>query len=358
MVALNMVSDIGSVRLGRLLEYFEKPENIFKASVGKLTQALGIGGKIAAQITSLKNADLKNELSAAERLGLEIITLYDSGYPPALKNIPAAPILLYAKGELKKEDSLAIGIVGSRRASFYGMNTAERFSFELAQNNFTVVSGLARGIDTCAHKGALKAGGRTIAVIGSGFNHIYPPENIDLAGQISETGAVVSEFSVNTRPLPNNFPRRNRVISGLSLGVLVVEAALNSGAIITADFALEQGREVFAVPGKIDSANSSGVNGLIKQGAKLVSCVEDITEEFVQPSGAVIRGAAMPDENFVLDNNEEARVYGMINKNSVQLDELLEKTSLDIPRISDILLRLRLKKLVRELPGKQYVRRE
>lgn len=356
LVALNMVTDVGSVRLNKLLEYFEKPENIFKASVRKLAEVLGIGAKISGQIASLKKEDLMKEISSVEKLHLKIITLYDKDYPENLKNIPGAPIVLYVSGELKEEDKSAIGIVGSRRASFYGLSSAEKFGFELAQNNFTVVSGMARGIDTCAHRGALKARGRTIAVVGSGFNNIYPSENKELAEEISKSGAVISEFPVDTKPLAHNFPRRNRLISGLSLGVLVVEAAQNSGALITADFALEQGRDVFAIPGKVDSANSFGTNELIKQGAKLASCVGDILEEFVQPVKPPVKEAKKANKNKVLDDGDEVKVYDLINEESIQLDDLVEKANLDIPRISDILLRLRLKKLVQELPGKQYVR--
>ena len=356
LVSLNTILDIGSVRLSRLLEYFGKPENILKAPTEELTHVFGIADKIAAKIASLRKEDLSKEFASAKKLGLKIITLYDKDYPENLKNIPGAPIVLYIKGELKEEDKSAIAIVGSRRASFYGMSCAERFGFELAENKFSVVSGMARGIDTCAHRGALKASGRTIAVIGSGFNHLYPLENERLAEEISLSGAVISEFPIDTKPLPHNFPRRNRLISGLSLGVLVVEAAGNSGALITADFALEQGREVFAIPGKVDSNNSFGTNELIKQGAKLVSCADDIMDEFILPSKPLVKEAARENKNESLVDCNEAKVYDLINEKSVQLDELVEKSSLDIPQISDILLKLRLKKLVRELPGKQYIR--
>lgn len=359
LVALNMVTDVGSVRLNKLLEYFEKPENIFKASVRKLAEVLGIGAKISGQIASLTKEDLMKEISSVEKLHLKIITLYDKDYPENLKNIPGAPIVLYVSGELKEEDKSAIGIVGSRRASFYGLSSAEKFGFELAQNNFTVVSGMARGIDTCAHRGALKARGRTIAVIGSGFNNIYPSENKELAEEISKSGAVISEFPVDTKPLAHNFPRRNRVISGLSLGVLVVEAAQNSGALITADFALEQGRDVFAIPGKVDSANSFGTNELIKQGAKLVSSTDDILEEFNLKAdvGSIPRLTERKEpRDLILVNCEEAVLYDLLSKQPLFIDEIVESTDFDLSRIMEALLGLQLKKLVKQLPGKQFIR--
>ena len=220
---------------------------------------------------------------------------------------------------------------------------------------------MARGIDTSAHKGALKQGGRTIAVIGSGFNDIYPQENAGLAEEISRSGAVVSEFPMEMAPLRQNFPRRNRIISGLSMGVLVAEAAQNSGALITADFALEQGREVFALPGKVDSATSYGTNGLIKQGAKLVSCVEEILEDLqICPAAKSQhnRNAAVGPALDTGMQQEEDKVYSLIPEESIELDSLAEKTNMDIPKISGILLKLQLKKLIKQLPGKQFIKNQ
>ncbi|MDD4953467.1 MAG: DNA-processing protein DprA [Candidatus Omnitrophica bacterium] len=356
LVALNMACDIGSTRLKKLLEYFGKPQEILEAPQEKLNAVAGIGENIASRIRALKSEDISKEFKSAQRLGLKILTPEDAEYPHNLKYIYDPPIVLYVKGELEPEDSLALGIVGSRRASFYGLSCAQRFAEELSAHNFTIVSGMARGVDTAAHRGALKAGGRTIAVIGSGFNNIYPQENVGLAEEIAASGAVISEFSINTQPLPQNFPRRNRIISGLSLGILVVEAAQNSGAMITADCALEQGREVFALPGKVDSATSFGPNTLIKQGAKLVCAVEDILEEFnLLPQEAKKEKVENTDKaNAVI--SQESQVYELISSESIHLDELLEKTKLDIPRVSGILLSLQLKKLIRQLPGKQFVR--
>ncbi len=357
-VALNLIGDIGSIRLHKLLSYFEKPEKILNASQEKLTQILGMGEKLTSRINSFKKEDLNKELDLIKRLNLQIVTLDDKNYPANLKNIPDPPIVLYIKGEIKKEDNNSIAIVGSRRASFYGLSSTENFARELSERGFTIISGMARGIDTQAHKGALKQNGRTLAVMGSGFNYIYPPENKELSEEISQNGAVISEFPINTKPLKQNFPQRNRVISGLSLGVLVVEAARNSGALITADFALEQGREVFALPGKVDSQNSYGTNGLIKQGAKLVSCVEDIVEEFNWrlTSNKAKTGEKIEDNLNLSINDEESRLYNLVSHEPIILDDIAEKLNLDISQISDILLKLQLKKLVRELPGKQFVR--
>ncbi|MFA5145391.1 MAG: DNA-processing protein DprA [Candidatus Omnitrophota bacterium] len=356
LIGLNLVSDIGSIRLNKLLEFFHKPENILKASPEELTAVSGIGEKTAHKIRSLKKEELDKEFSLAKKHGLKILTLDDSGYPENLKNIPDPPIVLYVKGELKAEDKFSIGIVGSRRASFYGLDNARKFALDLADKGLTIVSGMARGIDTYAHRGALKAGGRTIAVLGSGFNNIYPQENKGLAEEISGSGAVISEFPINMLPLRQNFPRRNRLISGISLGILVAEAARNSGALITADFALEQGREVFALPGKVDSSTSYGTNELIKQGAKLVSCLDDILEELlVAPLNKNCKPQAAPEECSPV-NDEERRVYELIKKQSILMDEIAERTSFDIPKISDILLKLEIKKLVRQLPGKQFAK--
>jgi len=358
-VALNMVAEIGSIRLRKLLEIFKEPENILKAPLKELIAASGIGQKIAQKIRSVKKEDLNKELTQAKSLGLKILTLDEPDYPENLKNIPDPPIVLYVKGELKPEDKFSIGIVGSRRASFYGLNNAEKFASDLSSKGFTIISGMARGIDTYAHQGAIKAGGRTIAVMGSGFNRIYPEENKELANEITKNGAVISEFPLDTEPFKQNFPRRNRVISGLSLGVLVVEAARNSGALITADFALEQGREVFALPGKVDADNSFGTNGLIKQGAKLVSCADEILEEFVvsvTSGGRTKEKKGQVHKSDLVNSKEESEVYNLITSQSVQLDELAEKTNMEIPALSAILLKLQFKKLIRQLPGKQFVR--
>ena len=235
---------MGSIRLKKLLAHYSAPEEIFSVSTKELMGVSGIGESIAEGIHRITGQVIDQELDLAKKQGAEVITYDDDSYPVNLKEIHDPPIVLYLKGVLKTQDVISLAIVGSRRASFYGLSQAEHFAGELAVRGITVISGMARGIDTSAHRGALKAGGRTLAVMGSGFSHPYPPENKDLMEEIAESGVVISEFSLSTPPLRANFPRRNRIISGLSLGVLVVEAARNSGALITADFALEQGREV------------------------------------------------------------------------------------------------------------------
>lgn len=354
LVSLNLVGNVGRTRLNKLLSYFDRIEDIFQASPQELMAIAGIGPEISGRIRSFKNKDLEKELKLSQDLGIKIVTIEE--FPQNLQNIFDPPLVLYVKGEFKKEDDLSVGIVGSRRASFYGLSCAEKFAFELAENGFTIISGLARGIDTQAHNGALRFKGRTIAVIGSGLNNIYPQENTELFEKISLNGAVVSEFPLNTEPFKQNFPRRNRLISGLSLGVLVVEAAKNSGALITADSALEQGREVFALPGKIDSPNSFGTNELIKQGAKLVSCCEEIIEELAVSVVSKVPALNLDKEqNIDLDSREE-NLYNFIFDDPIRFDELVEKTNLNVSKVSDLLLKLQLKKRIRTLPGKQFVK--
>jgi DNA processing protein len=359
LVSLNMLSGIGSISLARLLEFSQSPHNIFSLPREKLN--LAVGEKKAEEILSFNPAHLKKELSLASSLKLKIISIFETDYPKNLKEIPGAPLIIYLKGNLIKEDNFAVAIVGSRQASFYGLSCAKKFSAALVRKGFTVVSGMARGIDTSAHKGALNEGGRTIAVLGSGFNYIYPEENKELAEDIAKQGCVISEFSLNTRPLSQNFPRRNRIISGLSLGILIVEAAKNSGALITADFALEQGREVFALPGKVDCPTSFGTNGLIKQGAKLVSCLEDIIEElscgnFQDISSTVCNTDQKEKISERIFSQEVSLLYDMISESPVSLDSLLEKSNMQNSRVYNILLKMQLAKVIKEIPGKQFVR--
>jgi DNA processing protein len=279
LILLNMVEGIGAIKLKVLLDEFKEPDKILKASVDKLQSLKGIGPILAR---SIKNSGLKyniaKELELIKKANVDILTIFDKGYPENLKNIYDPPVVLYIKGRMIKEDELSVAIVGSRKCTYYGMNMSGKIAETLAACGVTVISGLARGIDTAAHKGALKSG-RTIAVLGSGLGNIYPAENKLLAKEIAQSGAVISEFPMQMPPERQNFPRRNRLISGMSRAVLVVEAANKSGALITADFALEQGRDVFAVPGSVDRLSSMGTNALIKQGAKLVESAEDILEE-------------------------------------------------------------------------------
>lgn len=370
LIALNLIPDIGSTRLKNLLEAFGSAPKIFLNSENTLKKVDKIGDKIARAIVTSSFESLKKELTLARKLGVTVITLEDKDYPKNLKEIYDPPLCLYVKGTLSSADTLALAIVGSRRASFYGLSCAEKFSYDLAQYGITVVSGLARGVDTHAHAGALEAKGRTLAVLGSGINSVYPPENTKLAEKIAANGAVISEFPLNTEPLARNFPRRNRVISGLSLGTIVVEAARNSGALITADFALEQGREVFAIPGKVDSATSVGTNRLIQQGAKLIESVEDVLDELktklkeciiLQKESKAAQAIAISkekDDTMALALSEDERaVYGLINDTPRYADEIIEQASLSSSRGMAVLLKLEMEHVVTQLPGKMFVRK-
>jgi DNA processing protein len=355
LIVLNMVEDLGSVRIQNLLRHFGSLDKIFKAGESELKKAENIGPKIAFRIIqSVKEIDIKKELGLIKKAGVKVITFLDAEYPVNLKNIYDPPMLLYVKGDILPRDNTAMAVVGSRRASFYGAQTAEKFGFELASRGVTVVSGLARGIDCAAHKGALKAGGRTLAVLGSGLSNIYPEEHKSLAEDISRSGAVISEYPMMTIPDKGNFPKRNRVVSGLSLGVLVVEAAERSGALITSDIALEQGREVFAVPGKVDSVTSRGTNKLIKQGAKLAEAAEDIMEELRVKIDAEVKEKC-PGPLLELDK-ENSLVYNLLSSEPRHIDELSEMSGINITEISGILTGLEIKKIARQLPGKNFVK--
>ena len=355
-IGLNL-SGIGSRSFRELLKIFNRPEEILQVSRKDLIGLGRLNRNEAEGILAISRKDIDQELSSIEKHNLKIVSILDENYPSNLKEIYDPPILIYLQGELRKEDKLSLAIVGSRQASYYGLENAERFGFQLASLGITVVSGMAVGIDTQAHIGALRANQRTIAVMGSGFNQIYPASNKELSQRISQNGAVISEFPCDAKPLKFNFPRRNRIISGLSLGVLVVEAARNSGALITADFALEQGREVFSLPGKIGSFTSFGTHQLIKQGAKLVTCIEDILEElnfkFDTQRERDFSDCVIPD--YGLSANEK-KLYDSINLSGTSLDAILENSNLDFPLIVTDLLNLEIKGLIKQSPGRQFRR--
>ena len=280
-IALNMLPTVGPVRLRRLLEVFKEPQRILAAKRNDLRKIEGIGSEVADQISDWESTvDLDAELDRVREFGATVITQGSPSYPKPLREIHAPPIVLYVWGELQQRDHHAIGIIGARRTTHYGVESAKKLAYQLAYAGLTVISGLARGIDTAAHQGALAAKGRTIAVIGSGLARLYPPENAALAEKIrAGNGAIVSEFSMEIEPDRQTFPMRNRIISGWSHGVLVVEAGLNSGALITASQALEQGRSVYAVPGHINAPSAIGSNRLIQQGAKLVMDASDVLDD-------------------------------------------------------------------------------
>jgi DNA processing protein len=349
-IALKGIPHVGNVTFRRLLERFENPRHVFNAGKEELTTVKGITMEIAASIVACDFAGAERECSAVARAGARIVTFYDQEYPPLLKEVADAPPFLYVRGHLPFIDQ-GLGVVGSRRASHYGLMTTERLSIDLVQHGITVVSGMARGVDTAAHRGALKGNGTTVAVLGSGIDVLYPPENARLFAQVMESGAVVSEFPMGTAPLAVNFPCRNRIISGCCIGVLVVEAAEKSGSLITAEYALEQGREVFAVPGNITLANSKGTNRLIKQGAKLVESVDDILDELLplrrhHSSIAQSRSVGLPPEEHI--------VCALLADGPLHIDEIIGKSALTVGDVSARLLRLELKGVVRQLPGKYF----
>ena len=361
LILLNMAQGVGSNRLKVLLERFTRPQDILAADASELMEVSGIGIKLARQINLANDTKkLSNELRLLEESKIKVITVLDEEYPLRLKEIHDPPIVIYVKGELLPRDLVNIAIVGSRKASYYGLNCAEKFSYQLAGLGITITSGGARGVDTAAHKGALKAHGRTIAIVGCGLDSVYPPENKDLFAEIAENGALISEFSMGEAPLANNFPRRNRLISGISCGVLVVEAARNSGALITADFALEQGRDIFALPGKVDADNSYGTNELIKQGAKLVSSVEDILEELKIKIAVDLDRKIEPTQLFTkVDLDEkELKIFNILSDQPKHIEIIARESSLNLANVMDILLRFELKKIVTQLPGKQFVLKE
>src|SRR5438874_6702061 len=357
-IVLNMLPTVGPVRLRKLLEIFKEPQQILAAKRGELRKVEGIGNEVAEQISTWESTvDLAAELGRVRQLGAAVITQGSPSYPKSLREIHAPPIVLYVWGELKDRDHHAIGIIGARRTTHYGVESAKKLAYQLAYAGLTITSGLARGIDTAAHQGALAAKGRTIAVIGAGLAKLYPPENAALAEKIrSGNGAVVSEFSMEIDPDRQTFPMRNRIISGWSHGILVVEAGLNSGALITAAQALEQGRSVYAVPGHINAPSAMGSNRLIQQGAKLVMEANDILDDLqiLLPEAKPLPEAAV--RPLPLLSGEERRIYDAIDAVETSIDDIAAKTELPSAAVSSTLLRLELKRLVKQLPGKYFVK--
>jgi len=300
------------------------------------------------------------ERALARRHGVRLVRREDADYPPRLRTIYDPPSVLYVRGGFAPEDGTAVAIVGSRHASPYGLQCAERLAYDLALRGVTVVSGLARGIDAAAHRGALQASGRTLAVLGHGLSRVYPPEHGELAERVVQHGALISEYSMETQPLPHNFPKRNRLISGLSLGVVVVEAAQRSGALITADCALEQGREVFAVPGHMASVTSQGTHGLLKQGARLVTSVEDIFEELrltPEPARQPSADARAAPAAVAHAEAAERRVLACVSERDPRyIDAIAGDSGLAAAEVSSLLLQLEMKQLIRQLPGKYFIR--
>ena len=359
LVALNLTQTVTYEGYRALVERHGSLRRAFVAPVTELAAAPSVGPKNAKRLRELSNGDAAvEEIEQARDIGLEVITCEDERYPHNLRFIDDRPIVLYVKGAMTEADAQAISVVGSRRCTIYGKEQARRFGGDLAALGFTIVSGLAYGVDKVAHEAALEAGGRAVAVLGSGFCHLYPPRHQGLADKIAARGAVLSEFPLDTAPNAWNFPRRNRIVSGLSLGTVVIEAAKRSGALITARLAAVQGKEVFAVPGRATDRGSWGALALIQDGAKLVANPGDVVAEFPQVAGAVeaarpesMARAALPELS-----EPEAAVWSVLGAEPKHVDEIIEETGMGAPQVLSTLLVLEVKRVVRQHPGKLFTR--
>ena len=357
LLRLNLSHGIGARTYQRLVETFGSAEEALAAPVGRLSRVQGVSEQTAEYVTGGSADDAARELERAQAAGVNVISYRQPGYPVNLKSIYNPPLVLYVRGELRPEDGFAVAIVGTRAATPYGKKQAERLAAGLAVAGCCVVSGMARGIDTAAHRGCLQANGRTIAVLGCGLARVYPEENQKLADEIAASGAVVSEFPMQAPPGKGNFPRRNRVISGLSLAVVIVEAPSGSGALITADWATQQNREVMAVPGNVESRASAGCHRLIRDGAKLVTGPEDILEE-IRP-GIARRGEPQPEERPILPPElppQEKQVLDTLSDQPRHIDEIAAEAGLPVASVSAALMMLEIRKLAVQLPGKMFVK--
>jgi DNA processing protein len=368
-LGLTKLEGLGVRGAHKLVEHFGSPQAAYMASLTEL-ESCGIPARVAQSIfaqAGLKEA--ARDLEASVKAGCQVVEYSSDDYPPRLKQIPDPPLVLYVRGDVKVLSRHAVAIVGARRPTAYGSQVAQRLSHDLAQRQLVIVSGLARGIDSAAHRGALEAAGKTVAVLGSGIDVIYPRENKRLAEQVIESGALISEFPPGTSPAPENFPIRNRTISGLSLGVLVIEAAEYSGSLITARLALEQNREVFAVPGNITSAQSFGPNHLIKQGAKLVDEWIDVIEEFpaeirmqlLPPVEASDEAASKPPAGSLFEQSltpDQKAVFDVLRADQpLFVDAILTSALIPRPQVMTALLELEMAGVIRQLPGKNFIRK-
>ncbi len=366
---LQLTKDVGPIRVCNLVRHFGSPEAVLSASMSELERVDGVGGKTAKAIFRSRNDEaVDREIACAVDCGLRILCVEDDDYPKPLLNITDPPICLYVRGTLEPADGVAMAIVGTRRCSHYGREQAIRFGEMLGAAGFTVVSGLARGIDSHAHRGALQSGGRTIAVLGNGLKSIYPPEHETLASEIASAGAVITEAPVDTAPEASNFPRRNRIIAGLALGVLVIEAGRRSGALITAGLALDYNREVFAIPGQIDRPQqTAGVNSLIRDGrGKLVTDLEDVLDELGEvrrmmgaaPSETSATGHAesppSASQLVKLDDQERA-ILDAVGNGEEEVEQISAAAALEPGRVAALLTALELRGLIKRLPGDRFV---
>jgi DNA processing protein len=360
LMLLTMVPGVGPHTCRALLERFQTPTAVLDARLADLRDVAGVGTKLAEKIQQARqDVDAQAELDHCRRMAVDLIPRGDPSYPAPLQEIPDPPALLYRRGTSEPRDQLAIALVGSRRCTPYGMRIAERLAGALARTGFTIVSGLARGIDAAAHRGALRAGGRSLAVLANGLDQIYPPEHDELAREVAENGALYTELPMRQGPLAGLFPQRNRIISGLCLGVVVVEAAPRSGSLSTANHAMEQNREVFAVPGPVDSLASRGCHRLIRDGARLVETVDDILEEL----GPLVKEVHTSDDAPPVRHpaelaltDQERSLLGQLQSQPSGVDELITRTGLTASQVMATLSVLELKRLVRRLPGHQFVR--
>jgi DNA processing protein len=356
---LNLVPGIGPRMQQALIDAFGSATGVMQAAADQLRQVDGIGPRLAAAIVEHRDGALAEaEWRRCVEAGVRLLRRGTPGYPRMLAQICDAPLVLYARGELQAVDELAVAIVGSRRCSVYGRQQAERFAAGLARAGLTVISGLARGIDAAAHRGALEAGGRTIAVFATGLEQVYPPEHETLAEQVVERGAIVSESPLGQQPLAGLFPQRNRIISGLSLAVIIVEANRTSGALHTARHAMEQGREVFALPGRIDSLTSEGCHDLIRDGVTLARGVDDVLESLGPLIGPVARGpgdTVHSPRELTLDDQERT-ILNLVTSESRLIDDVVREAGLESSRVLATLTVLEMKRLLRRLPGGYVVR--
>lgn len=357
---LNLVAGVGPRLRQLLVNRFGSIPAVFAASRAELESVSGVGPKVAQAILSAENGPAaQRELARCRELGLELLLSSDAAYPPSLAEIHDAPDVLYCRGTLQESDAVAVAVVGSRRCTLYGRQQSERIAAGLANAGVTVVSGLARGIDSAAHRAAMQAGGRTLAVMATGLASVYPPEHKDLAAQIAQHGSLLTELPLDQAPLPGLFPQRNRIISGLCLGVVIVEAGRGSGALHTARHAMEQGREVFAVPGRIDSPASEGCHDLLRDGAVLVRRVDDVLEELGPLSRPVTdkTGKELHVPREVSLSDQERQVLDLVSSDPRHLDEIVRTAGIDPSRTLSTLTVLEMKRLVQRLPGGYLVRR-
>ena len=357
LVGMNMTLGVTVADYERLVERLGSHEAVRRASAADLHAAGGIAPRLAREFVRIRsNSDDEEELHQARESGIALVPFTDPGYPALLRRTPAPPLVLYVQGALEPADAVALAIVGTRQPTHYGATQAARLAAGLAARGMTIVSGFARGIDTAAHRGALDGGGRTVAVLGAGLARLYPRENAPLADEVAEHGALVSEFPLHTPPLRPYFPRRNRIVSGLALGVVVIEAGARSGALVTADWALAQGREVLALPGRVDRAQSRGCHQLIKQGAKLVEFEGDILDALGEVGATLAPSRPSTPRPAPELSADQAAVLEAVGDEPTQIDAIIDASALPPHTVASVLMVLELNKLVAQLEGKHFVR--